>query len=97
MPNQDKLFKVLYEAVSLIANAQEAQAFFEDLCTPAELEAIAGRWSVVPLLKQGIPYRTIHDQTGVSIATITRVARCIKHGSGGYDLLYQRQSKQCSK
>ena len=67
--------------------------FFTDLCTPAELEAMADRWQVVPLLHQGIPYRTIHEKTGVSVTTITRVARCLTLGSGGYNLIYDRQEK----
>ncbi|MEQ4575448.1 MAG: YerC/YecD family TrpR-related protein [Gammaproteobacteria bacterium] len=55
-----------------------------DLCTPAELEAMADRWRVVPLLVQGVPYREIHDLTGVSVTTIGRVARTLEHGTGGY-------------
>lgn len=48
---------------------------------------MADRWQVVPLLRQGIPYRTIHEQTGVSVTTITRVARCLSFGTGGYELI----------
>ncbi|MCK1890509.1 Trp family transcriptional regulator, partial [Legionella pneumophila] len=28
---------------------------------------MADRWQIVPLLRQGIPYRTIHEETGVSV------------------------------
>jgi len=58
--------------------------FLHDLCTPAELEAMADRWRVVPLLHQGVPYRTIHQMTSVSVTTISRVARTLEHGTGGY-------------
>jgi len=58
--------------------------FLRDLCTPAELEAMADRWRVVPLLHQGVPYRKIHQLTGVSVTTISRVARTLEHGTGGY-------------
>jgi len=58
--------------------------FLRDLCTPAELEAMADRWRVVPLLHQGVPYRKIHQLTGVSVTTISRVARSLEHGTGGY-------------
>lgn len=78
------------QAIALIDNQQEALRFFTDLCTPAELEAMADRWQVVPMLRQGIPYRAIHDKTGVSVATITRVARCIHFGEGGYSLIADR-------
>ena len=64
--------------------AGEMKAFLDDLCTPAELEAIADRWRVVPLLLKETPYREIHDRTGVSVTTIGRIARCLSFGAGGY-------------
>lgn len=83
-------FHKLLQAITVIKDQDEAKAFFTDLCTPAELESMADRWQVVPLLQQGIPYRTIHEQTGVSVTTITRVARCLTMGSGGYELIAER-------
>lgn len=80
----------LMKAISLLNNPEEAMQFFVDLCTPAELESMADRWQVVPLLRQGIPYRSIHEQTGVSVTTITRVARCLSFGTGGYQLIAER-------
>jgi TrpR-related protein YerC/YecD len=80
----------LMHAISLLKNEKEALAFFTDLCTPAELEAMRDRWEVVPLLRQGLPYRTINEQTGVSVTTITRVARSLSLGSGGYTLIAER-------
>jgi TrpR-related protein YerC/YecD len=80
----------LMNAISLLNSQEEALQFFTDLCTPAELEAMADRWQVVPLLRQGIPYRTIHEQTGVSVTTITRVARSLSFGTGGYELIANR-------
>jgi len=61
----------LMQAMALIENQKEALCFLSDLCTPAELEAMADRWEVIPFLREGIPYRTIHERTGVSAATIT--------------------------
>jgi len=80
----------LMEAMLAMRNAEELHAFLDDLCTPAELEAIADRWRVVPLLRQGIAYREIHDRTGVSVTTIGRVARCLGLGAGGYRLAAAR-------
>jgi len=68
----------------------EMKAFLDDLCTPAELEAIADRWRVVPLLLDETPYREIHDRTGVSVTTIGRIARCLSFGAGGYRLAAER-------
>jgi TrpR-related protein YerC/YecD len=74
----------LYTALLTLRNEAEMHAFFHDLCTPAELEALRDRWRVVPLLAQGLPYREIHDRTAVSVTTVGRVARCLAMGEGGY-------------
>ena len=37
-----------------------------------------------------VPYREIHDRTGVSVTTIGRVARCLDLGEGGYRLAAER-------
>ena len=39
--------------------AAETEAFFRDLCTLSELEAMAHRWQVARLLEQGLPYLEI--------------------------------------
>jgi TrpR-related protein YerC/YecD len=80
----------LMQAISLLEDEEEALAFFSDLCTPAELESMADRWQIVPLLQEGMPYRKIHEQTEVSVTTITRVARFLSIGSGGYSLIADR-------
>ncbi|MGA0027459.1 MAG: YerC/YecD family TrpR-related protein [Steroidobacteraceae bacterium] len=72
----------LYSAVLALDSQDEARAFFRDLCTPAELQAMADRWAVVELLQQGMPYREIQRLTGVSVTTVGRVARCLLQGSG---------------
>ena len=80
----------LLRAVQAMRSEAELRALLLDLCTPAELEAIADRWRVVPLLLQGIAYREIHDRTGVSVTTIGRIARCLDLGAGGYRLAAER-------
>ena len=74
----------LARALSALPRPEDVRAFLEDLCTPAELEAMADRWKVVPLLRQGVPYREIHERTLVSVTTIGRVARTLERGAGGY-------------
>ena len=80
----------LTEALARLKSAAEIRAFLDDLCTPAELEAMADRWRVVPPLLQGIPYREIHERTKVSVTTIGRVARCLERGAGGYQVAAKR-------
>ncbi|WP_238146822.1 YerC/YecD family TrpR-related protein [Ornithinimicrobium murale] len=74
----------LARALASVESPEQMAAFLTALCTPAELEALADRWSVVPLLADGVSYRQVHEQTGVSVTTVGRVARCLEHGTGGY-------------
>jgi TrpR-related protein YerC/YecD len=83
----------LVNALALLKNPKEIQAFLQDLCTPAEIQAMADRWRVVVLMKEGISYRDIHALTGVSLTTISRVARYISFGTGAYNLIYERMLK----
>ena len=80
----------LCTAVAALRTAEECRAFFRDLCTPAELQAMADRWAVVEWLQRAVPYREIHRLTGVSVTTIARVARCLADGNGGYMLVARR-------
>jgi TrpR-related protein YerC/YecD len=80
----------LFAAAAALRSAEECRAFFKDLCTPAELQAMADRWAVVDWLKRGLPYREIHKVTGVSVTTIGRVARFLAAGNGGYALVAKR-------
>jgi len=80
----------LYGAVVSLTDADECQAFFRDLCTPAELQALIDRWAVVILLREGLTYREIHDRTGVSVTTVGRVARFLADGFGGYRAVAER-------
>ncbi len=84
----------LAEAMVRLRTAAQLRAFLEDLCTPAELEAMTDRWKVVPLLLDGMPYREIHDRTQVSVTTIGRVARTLDRGAGGYAAAVKRRASR---
>jgi len=87
----------LFTAILSLREIRECRDFFKDLCTPAELQAIVDRWQVVQLLKQGLPYRRIHDMTGVSVTTVGRVARFLSDGFGGYETAIERSAKKSRK
>ncbi len=82
--------RMLWRAVLALRDADECERFFVDLCTPAEIEAMADRFTVARLLERGLPYRRVHDETLVSTATITRVARSLNQGEGGYRTVLDR-------
>lgn len=90
LPDPQQSSRSLCEALLTLKTVPECQRFLEDLCTPAELEALVDRWSVVGYLQAGLPYRHIHELTGVSVTTIGRVARFLTQGSGGYQLVLKR-------
>lgn len=84
----------LFRAVTSLKTTAECRNFFKDLCTPAELQALVDRWQVVELLLQDMPYRQIHDRTGVSVTTVGRVARFLSDGFGGYRTAVERTSRK---
>lgn len=85
-PASDDLFR----AILAMESNDECERFFRDLCTLSELRALTERWQVVRKLEAGMSYRAISDETGVSTATITRVAHWLQHGEGGYRLALDR-------
>ena len=82
--------EALFRAIVSLRDTTECGNFLRDLCTPAELQALVDRWHVVELLQRGLPYRRIHDLTGVSVTTIGRVARFLTDGFGGYQAALDR-------
>jgi TrpR-related protein YerC/YecD len=83
----------LSAALLSLESAQEIRQFLEDLCTPAEVEAMVDRWRVAQLVDQGYSYRDIREMTEVSVTTIGRVARFMEQGAGGYRIALNRLEK----
>jgi TrpR-related protein YerC/YecD len=83
----------LFSAVLELKDVAECRAFFQDLCTPAELQAMKDRWAVVELLADGLTYRQIRDKTGVSVTTVGRVARCLAEQPAGYAAVLKRMGR----
>ena len=90
LPGQADL---LYEAVLSLKTPEECRAFFQDLCTVAELRAMAQRLEVAQLLDQGLIYNDILQRTGASSATISRVNRALQYGADGYKTVLPRLKK----
>jgi len=84
----------LSEALLCLENSQEMKQFLEDLCTPAEIEAMVDRWRVAQLVNQGYSYRDIREITEVSVTTIGRVARFMEMGTGGYRTVLERLGRK---
>ena len=90
--NQDHS-ALLYEAVLALRDQEECRAFFQDLCTVAELKAMSQRLEVAQLLDEGLIYNDILQRTGASSATISRVNRALQYGADGYKTVLPRLKK----
>ena len=88
--NMAKDLDFLYDAILKLHNRDECYAFFDDICTIAELQALSQRLQVAKLLREKITYQDISKITGASTATISRVNRCVVYGTGGYDMILER-------
>ena len=80
----------LYSAIISLENTEECSAFFDDICTVQELEALAQRLEVACQLLEGKSYVDINKNTGASTATICRVSKCLNYGDGGYKTVIDR-------
>ena len=80
--NKKDEIEKLYELIPLIQNKEDCKALFEDLCTYKEIEAMAQRLHAAELLLNGVTYEQIVKQTGISSATLSRVSKCVKFGTG---------------
>ena len=84
---------LLFEAILSLRDLEECRAFFQDLCTVAELKAMAQRLEVAQLLDHGLIYNDILQRTGASSATISRVNRALQYGADGYKTVLPRLNK----
>lgn len=75
---QTALFQ-LADALLALKTKAEAEALLADICTPAEVRALAERWTIAQLLDRGeLSYREIAEQASASTTTVTRVARYLR-------------------
>ena len=85
--------ELLYDAILSLKTPEECRAFFQDLCTVAELRAMGQRLEVAQLLDAGLIYNDILQRTGASSATISRVNRALQYGADGYKTVLPRLKK----
>lgn len=93
MRNDQAKSDLLYETILTLKDVDECKAFFQDLCTVAELRAMEQRLEVAVLLDGGMIYNDILERTGASSATISRVNRALQYGADGYRAVLARMKK----
>jgi len=82
--------KDLYKAILSLKTGAEAQKFFRDLLTEAEIDEFSNRWKVARMLVNKEPYEAITRETGMSSTTIARISKWLNNGMGGYKLVIKR-------
>ena len=82
---KDEKLDFLFQAILTLETVEDCYSFFEDLCTVSELQEMSRRMQAARMLRSNAVYADIAAQTGLSTATISRVNRCLKYGSDGYN------------
>lgn len=72
----------------------EVEAILDDLCTEQEVHHMAQRLECAKLLMDGYTYEKVIADTEISSATLSRVSRCIRVGTG-YSLLFKEFLAKC--
>ncbi len=83
----------LFDAMLSLKSREECYRFFDDIATMSEIHSISQRLQVAKMLMEGYTYSVIEQETKASTATISRVRRCIKYGSDGYEMVLGRITK----
>ena len=87
MKNRKSNVSRIHQLIQMLSEQNDTEKMgkiLADLCSPSELEAMADRYFILPMIAEGLSYRKIHEQSQVSITTIGRVARHVHSGHGGY-------------
>lgn len=77
-------FRALCSAFLSCKSEEDIASLFRDVGTLGELQAWSERLEVAKQLANGLSYRQVSVKTGASTTTVTRVARFIENGAGGY-------------
>ena len=80
----------LIRAFLVPQNEQEMAAFLRDLLTIDEIKDFSRRLKVAQMLDEGISYKKIEAETGMSSTTIARIAKFFRGNFGGYRLVLDK-------
>lgn len=85
---------LLVQSILQLKDEEDVYRFLDDLCTIAEIKAMAQRMHVAKLLYEEATYNVIARETGASTATISRVNRCLNYGAEGYQRVIKRLKEE---
>ena len=77
-----ELIPELFDTILKLRTQEDCAAFFADLCTEKEVENMASRLAAAKLLLEGKTYLQVIETVEISSATLSRVSRCVRKGTG---------------
>jgi len=80
----------LFSAILALQNKEEAERFFRDLLTESEIAEFGNRWKAAKMLDAKYSYTQIEKETGLSSATVARIAKWLNGEVQGYRLVLDR-------
>ena len=80
--SSEELIPELFDTILQLKTQEDCAAFFADLCTEKEVENMAERLAAARLLLEGKTYLQVIEEVDISSATLSRVSRCVRHGTG---------------
>jgi TrpR-related protein YerC/YecD len=86
----EKKNRQLIAGILELKTEDEAKRFIRDLMTPQEIAEFANRFEAASLLSRDMQYNFITERTGLSSATIARIAKWLGGSLGGYRLVLNR-------
>lgn len=77
-----ELIPELFDTILKLRTREDCAAFFADLCTEKEVENMAERLAAARMLLEGKTYLQVIEAVNISSATLSRVSRCVRNGTG---------------
>ena len=82
--------KAMTELFAKIDDPKDFEDLLVDLCTYQEVEQMAQRLNSAYLIFCEKTYTQVMREVEISSATLSRVSRCVSHGSGGYSRAFKK-------
>ena len=77
-----ELIPELFDTILKLRTREDCAVFFADLCTEKEVENMAERLAAARMLLEGKTYLQVIEAVDISSATLSRVSRCVRNGTG---------------
>ena len=74
----------LLAVLAALDSPDDLARLMDDLLSLSEVRSLGERWAIVKGLAAGQSQRAVRDGVGCSVATVSRGAKQLKYGNGGF-------------